>query len=290
MCPPQNVVHDTFCIVLSMKAAVPPAGLTLYTFAMSHYSEKIRWTLDSSSIPYREVCMTPVFHMLPALRMGGRGQTTLPILRSPKRAIQDSPRILDWLVDNYGPLSVLPTPQLAQIRAVEQRFDAIGKDVARFLYAHSFGESDDYILKLWTDFASPHQAAFIRAAYPVIRWGFKRKLHINASRAEIAKQRITEAIDWLEAELADGRRYLVNNRFSAADITAAALLAPLACPSEHPVYGKPEFALGMHAATKPWRHRMALTWVRQIYESHRGTMTGGVFPQQASPIKPRQRA
>jgi glutathione S-transferase len=265
-----------------MKAVAAP-GLTLYTFAMSHYSEKIRWTLDVSHIPYREVCMTPVFHMLPALRMGKRGQTTLPILRSPKRAIQDSPRILDWLVDNYGPLEVLPTAPLPQIRAVEQRFDAIGKDVARFLYAHSFGVSDAYILKLWTDYATPAQAAFIRSAYPAIRWGFKRKLHINPSRAEQARERITKVVDWLEGELADGRRYLVGGRFSAADITAAALLAPLACPAQHPVYGQPAFLVGMTAATAPWRHRMALQWVRRIYELHRGSLTGGVFNQQPRP-------
>ena len=53
----------------------PRAPLTLYTFAMSHYSEKIRWTLDACDIPYREVCLSPAFHMGPALRMGGRGQT-----------------------------------------------------------------------------------------------------------------------------------------------------------------------------------------------------------------------
>lgn len=263
---------------------------TLYTFAVSHYSEKIRWTLDHSHIPYREVCMTPVFHMLPALRMGKRGQTTLPILQSPKRAIQDSPRILDWLVENYGPLDVLPPAQLTQIREVEQRFDAIGKDVARFLYAHSFGVSDAYIIKLWTDFASPGQAAFIRAAYPVIRWGFKRKLHINPSRAEQAHQRITKVIDWLESELADGRPYLVGDRLSAADITAAALLAPLACPAEHPVYGKAEFVLGMTAAIAPWRHRMALQWVRRIYELHRGCMNGGAFTQQPPASADRLRA
>ena len=53
-----------------------PHPLTLYTFAMSHYSEKIRWVLQASRLPFREAVMTPAFHMLPALRMGGQGQTT----------------------------------------------------------------------------------------------------------------------------------------------------------------------------------------------------------------------
>lgn len=246
------------------------SGLTLYTFAMSHYSEKIRWALDYSHIPYREVKMTPVFHMIPALRMGRRGQTTLPILQTPRSAIQDSPRILDWLLDSYGPLELLPATALGQIRDTERRFDAIGKDVARFLYANSFGSADQHIKRLWTDHASPAQARFIRAAYPVIRWGFKRKLQINDKRAELARRRITEVMDWLESQLADGRTYLVGDRLSAADITAAALLAPIACPPQHPVYGEPQFAQSMAGAIAPWRNRQALQWVRRMYEQHRG--------------------
>lgn len=255
-------------------------SLTLYTFAMSHYSEKIRWTLDHSHIPYREVRMTPVFHILPALRMGRRGQTTLPILQTPKRSIQDSPRILDWLIEHYGPLDVLPKAQLTQIRDVERRFDAIGKDVARFLYANSFGSADAHIARLWTDHATPGQAAFIRRAYPLIRWAFKRKLSINAKRAALAQARITEVMDWLEAQLADGRTYLVGAHLTAADITAAALLAPIACPAQHPVYGEPQFAQSMAAAIAPWQHRAALQWVRRIYELHRGRFSSDLSTEQ----------
>lgn len=262
-----------------------PSGLTLYTFAMSHYSEKIRWTLDHSHIPYREVCMTPVFHMLPALRMGKRGQTTLPILQTPRTAIQNSPRILDWLIDNYGPLDVLPAAHLLGIREIEQRFDAIGKDVARFLYANSFGKADEHILRLWTDHASAPQAAFLRLAYPVVRWGFRRKLHITAKRADLALQRITREINWLDTQLADGRFYLVNNRFSAADITVAALLAPIACPTQHPVYGDPLFATSMADAIRPWRDRKALQWVRHMYDLHRGEFTGGAFSPQSDRLR-----
>ncbi|MBI5924218.1 MAG: glutathione S-transferase [Aquabacterium sp.] len=267
-----------------MKTNIP-SGLTLYTFAMSHYSEKIRWTLDHCHIPYREVCMTPVFHMLPALRMGKRGQTTLPILHTPSKAIQNSPRILDWLIDNYGPLDVLPSPNRQAVREVEQRFDAIGKDVARFLYANSFGKADEHILRLWTDHASPGQATFLRVAYPFVRWAFRRKLSITPKRAELALQRITREINWLDTQLADGRLYLINNRFSAADITAAALLAPIACPAQHPVYGDPQFAASMVDAIKPWRDRKALQWVRQMYDLHRGEFTGGAFSPQSTRLR-----
>lgn len=267
-----------------------PQALTLYTFAMSHYSEKIRWLLDHARIPYREQCLTPVFHMLPALRMGKRGQTTLPVLRTPTEAVQDSPRIVTWLGQHCGPLDVLPIQHEQAVRAVEGRFDAIGKDVARFLYANSFGVADDHIVKLWTDHATPAQARFVRLGYPLIRWGFRRKLHINARRAALARQRITEVMDWLEQQL-DGRKlYLVGDTFTVADITAASLLAPIACPLQHPVYGDLAYRTGMAAAIEPWRNRAALQWVRKMYDAHRGDWRGGVFAPGGSPASSRAAA
>jgi glutathione S-transferase len=254
---------------------------TLYTFAMSHYSEKIRWTLDQAGIAYREVCMTPVFHMLPALSKGRRGQTTLPVLETPLGSIQDSPRIIDWLAEHHGPLATLPAAQAQAIREVEARFNAMGKDVARFLYAKSFGVSDELIIRLWVEYATPAQSRFIRLGYPLVRFGFRRKLKIYGKHITRAEQRIGETLDWLDAQLADGRRYLIGNRLTVADITAAALLAPLACPLQHPVYGEALYQEGMKGALKVWGHRRALQWVRDVYDSDRGTMNGGAFTQPA---------
>lgn len=254
-----------------------PAPLTLYTFAMSHYSEKIRWTLDVSDIPYREVCLSPAFHIGPALRMGGRGQTTLPIVQAEGFSVQDSPRILTWLQSNRGPLTVMPLALDTTVREVEQRFDAIGKDVARYLYAGSFGVADAHIIKLWTDHANALQAAVIRATYPVMRWVFRQKLQIKPKRVELARRRIGEALDWLDTRLADGRHHLVGDTFTVADITAASLLAPLACPAQHPVYGDPAYQAGMRAALQEWEGRPGIAWVRQLYATRRGAMKGGVF-------------
>jgi glutathione S-transferase len=255
--------------------STPP--LTLYSFAMSHYSEKIRWTLDICDIPYREVCLSPTFHIGPALRLGGHGKTTLPIIQSDGQSVQDSPRILRWLQTHRGPLSVMPTESQALQQDIERRFDAIGKDVARALYAGSFGVSDGHIVKLWTDHASPAQALFIRATYPIMRWGFKQKLQITPRRVALAQQRIDAALDWLDEQLSDGRTHLLGQTLTVADITAASLLAPLACPPQHPVYGEPAYREGMRAALQRWTDRPAIAWVLRMYAQHRGPMKGGVF-------------
>lgn len=247
--------------------------LTLYTFAMSHYSEKIRWVLDAEGLPYREVIMTPAFHMLPARRMGGRGQTTLPILQAGREHIQDSTRILEWLAANRAPLKTLPADAAAcaEVMAVEERFDAIGKDVARFLYWTGFHHPQQ-IKALWTRHATPLQRAVIRLGYPLIKLGFKRKLRINARDVARAQQRIEAELDWLDARLAAGHRWLAGDAFTVADITAAALLAPIARPPQHPIYGEASFAATLPPVARAWQARPALQWVRRLYAEQRGAV------------------
>jgi glutathione S-transferase len=244
-------------------------SFTLYTIAMSHYSEKIRWLLDAEGLPYQEEALTPVFHVPKALLKGMRAQTTVPVLQDGNRSIQDSTRIIDWLAAHHGPLRTLPAAQRDEIMAIEDRFDAIGKDVARYLYFSGFAHTDK-VLEMWTRFATPTESRVVRATYPLIKAVFKVKLRINAADAARAERRIDEALRWLEQRVADGRLYLVGDRLTVADITAASLLAPMACPSEHPVYGEASFRDKMGVNPALWGQRPGLDWVRRLYREHRG--------------------
>jgi glutathione S-transferase len=251
-----------------MSASPRPTHITLYTIAMSHFSEKIRWLLDVEGVPYREVALTPVFHVMPALLMGGRARTTVPVLKADGRSVQDSTRIIEWL-GQHGGLATLPADHKAEIMAIEDQFDGIGDCVVRYLYQRGF-DHPEFILSLWTRFATPAQSRFLKLAYPLIKQVFKVKLWINEASARRAEQQLNEVVSQLERRLADGRFYLVGERLTVADITAAALLAPLACPPEHAVYGAPAFIEKMALEGSAWRDRPGMAWVRQMYAQHRG--------------------
>jgi glutathione S-transferase len=81
---------------------------------------------------------------------------------------------------------------------------------------------------------------------------------------------VRAALDRLEAELQPSG-YLVGDRFSVADLTAAALLAPVVFPPEFP-YAPPG---PLPAPVVRWRDafvgRRALRWVAEMYRRHRGT-------------------
>ena len=241
--------------------------LILHTFSVSHFSEKARWLLDAGGIDYVEEPWVPFLHIAKALRKGGRGATTVPVLDTGNGCVQDSTRILLWLEKNRAPFALMPTdPKLREeVLAVEDRFDRVGNHVVRYAYSVSLDNADG-VTKLWTIDATPGQTRFMRAAYPLLRLVFRGKLKLGQSAAiATSEQRFSEGLDWIAEQLKDGRRYLVGNQFTAADITAAALLAPIACPDEHPVYSQPDYRDGIAPLRDQWAGHPALDWVRTVY-------------------------
>lgn len=249
------------------------ATLKLHTFALSHFSEKARWLLDAGGIDYIEEPWVPFLHIAKALRKGGRGATTVPVLDTGEGCVQDSTRILLWLEKHRAPFALLPTdPALRQeVLAVEDRFDRIGSYVIRYAYSVVLDNAEG-VIALWTIDATPMQTRIVRAGFPLMRVIARKKFKLaNPAAIATAEQRFGEALDWLAEQIKDGRHYLVGNQLSAADITAAALLAPIACPDEHPVYSRSDYREGIASLREKWDAHPAFAWVRSTYRQHRKT-------------------
>lgn len=255
--------------------------LELFTFSLSHFSEKIRWSLDASAIAYRETRWTPFFHVLPALLRGRLG-TTVPILKTPLGTIQDSTRILLWLEQHEPRFTLLPTsPELrAEALDVEARFDRIGSYVIRYAYSSAL-EDPASLIKVWTLDANAVQKRIVAAAFPLMRAALRNRYRIAPEHVERARTNISEALDFLDQRLADGRRYLIGDVLTAADITAASLLAPLVCPDQHPVYRREDFRATVAPLVRDWTGRPAFQWVRERYREDR--LRPGQLPRACDP-------
>lgn len=245
--------------------------LTLHTFSISHFSEKARWLLDASGIDYIEKPWVPFFHIVSALRLGGRKKTTVPILITETGPVQDSTRILLWLEKHRAPFALMPVePALReQVLVVEDRFDRIGAHVIRYAYRDALDDSEG-IKTVWTLDASPLQKRIVGAAFPLMRAAFRQMLQSSNPKAvALSERKILEGMDWIAQRTAQGHRYLVGDTLTAADISAAALLSPLACPDEHAVYSRPDFQKGVTALKARHADHPAMVWVRRIYREHR---------------------
>ena len=72
----------------------------LYTFTISHFAEKARWSLDYKAIHYQEKRLVPGSHFLIVKRIAP--STFVPVLQDGGRIIQGSSAIIDY-VDEHSP-------------------------------------------------------------------------------------------------------------------------------------------------------------------------------------------
>lgn len=244
--------------------------LELYTFGVSHFSEKARWLLDASGSEYREVRWTPFFHALPALRRSAGRATTVPILKHARGHVQDSTAILLWLDANLPGFDLLPRDPGARAEAleIEERCDRAGAHVIRYAYSATLDDARA-VTEVWTLDANRFERALIARSYPLLKRAFRSLFGIDAARVARSKQVIADTLDDLDARLADGREYLVGNALSAADITACALLAPLFSPDEHPVYSRADMRAAMQPLVADWQQRPVAHWLRRRYREDR---------------------
>jgi len=244
-------------------------GVRLYTFSLSHFSEKIRWMLDASGTRYREIALTPFLHIPRTLLLSGMRSTTVPILRADGVCIQGSARILEWLAEQRAPFPLLPQEPQARARTleIEKRFDRVGTHVIRYVYSEALNGRE--IARLWTLDSSALPAAAVQLAFPLMRVLTRRAFAITPANVEKSRLALAAALDWLDAEIADGRRNLLGSQLSAADITVCALLAPLACPDEHPAYRREDYRSATRAQLSVWSARPGLAWVRESYRQQR---------------------
>jgi glutathione S-transferase len=245
-------------------------GLRLYTFQVSHFAEKARWALDHKGVDYVERVLLPGSHFLVVRRMAP--ETTVPVLRDGETVIQGSSRIIDY-VDAKWPKDAL-TPVAADSRTsaveLERWLDSeFGTTLRRVLYYHVLSNRR-LVTGLFTQRGPWWGPSFYGAMFPVVRLAIRRMYAIAPESAERDKQRIDAGLERID-QLLDGKRYLVGDAFSRADLTLAALAAPLVGPAEHPTkWPSPgEYPPEVVALRERFGRSRAHDHVLRMYREHR---------------------
>ncbi len=246
--------------------------LRLITLPISHYCEKARWALERAGVRYREERHVQGIHQFVARRAGGG--KTVPVLVTPEGAIGDSAEILAWVDERTPPEHRLYPVEPAAREEVERlcrRLDeGLGPDGRRLLYIHMFAEPkltlrfNNQGVPYWEDRA-------IRLGWPLARGFAKRELGIRPTSEIDDEKAVFSEFDHVAELLADGRPHLCGERFGAADLTFAALSAPLLVP---PGYGVPLPQLeilprGMRALVERAREHPAGRYTLTLFATHR---------------------
>lgn len=240
---------------------------TLYLFSISHYCEKSRWHLDHKGLDYRARYLFPGLHRLTTGRLAR--STSLPLLRDGDRVLADSSDIARYLESTYPQQPLLPPsgPLREEILALEARYNRLGVHVRRWLYGQV--EQWDSVLDAMLRVHTPLFGLRDRSRPLLVK--VLRKLYgVTPERVAKSEAELLEALDALEKRIhGDPSRYLVGDRLSLADISAAAMLAPLLAPPGTPWAGIGGFSAPAQAKLDELWARPAGRWVLERYARDR---------------------
>lgn len=250
-----------------MSADTGATPLVLHQFAISHFCEKVRWALDFKGFDWRADAHVPGLHARPARRL--TGQSSLPVLElAPGRAIADSSAILDAL-ETLRPEPALtpaePVPAAAARRWEARLDEHLGVAVRRVCYA-TLLEHRDIVLPLLAHGTPWYGRPLLRVAWPALASRMREGFGLTPANVVRARQDIERIVGELAAAR-DASGYLVGGCFTRADLSAAALLAPLI---REPTYGVP-WPARMPEPLGSWCESLApeLEWVSATYAAHR---------------------
>ena len=203
----------------------------LLTIPISHFCEKARWALERAGLEYREEPHVQGVNRIVSRRAGGHG--TLPVLICEAGVLAESEAILRYADVHVAPERRLFPDGADGMTALCRELDAgLGPDGRRMIYAHMLPRKE--LMLRYNDAGVPAwEDRMMRALFPVAaRWG-ARELGVRADTLERERPRVRAVFDSIAERLADGRPYLFGERFTAADLTFAALAAALVLPPEY---------------------------------------------------------
>jgi glutathione S-transferase len=142
--------------------------------------------------------------------------------------------------------------------------------VRRYYYSEAIVDHPDSVQPIFTRGLAPSERRSLVENWRLVCQLMIGAMDLGAEQREESRRIVEDELDWLDGLLVDGRRFLLGDRFSRADITAASLLAPLALPKEHPTYELLEIPPRASADLALWAERPTLAWVRELYRRLRG--------------------
>jgi glutathione S-transferase len=202
----------------------------LITMPHSHYAEKARWGMDLTGIDYEEESHPPLFHLFATKKRGGR---SVPVLVHDGKSYTDSTDILIHLDDIGTKLYPTQAELRTEALALEETFDqSLGPHSRRWAYAQLLPHSA-LLLKVMSPGAGRVERALLPWILPIVKQVIKKAFRITDQSAIRSLGIVDQVFSDVGQRLQHENAYLVGDRFTAADLTFAALAAPVLLPPQY---------------------------------------------------------
>jgi glutathione S-transferase len=249
----------------------------LLTIPISHFCEKARWALDRAGIEYAEERHVQGIHRIVARRAGGG--TTVPVLVTGERVLSESEGILRYaderLEDDRRLFPSKPELRDEVVGLCRELDRGLGPDGRRLMYALML-ELKGPMLRVNNQGVPAWEGKTMFALWPLVtRWG-RRDLGIDGDTVRVDQENVRRAFDAIAERRADGRPYLCGERFTAADLTFAALAAAVIVPPEYGVRLPQPGELPQHIArmVRDFREHPAGAYAMELFRTERRRAAG----------------
>jgi glutathione S-transferase len=210
----------------------------LITIPISHFCEKARWALERAGVAYVEEPHLQGVHVAHALRRG-HSRTVPVLLTADGDVVPESSAIMRWAdahIADPGRRLYPVGVDGAEAARLEAWLDGdFGADGRLWMYHVTLPAVQTLEASVVHGIPAWEKHLFRRGRAPLNAF-LCRYLGVNAETATAALARIDDVFATIGARLQDGRPYLCGDRLTAADLTFAALSAPVICPAQ---YGSP---------------------------------------------------
>lgn len=237
--------------------------IKLYQFPCSHFCEKARWALEYKRVAYRPVNLVPGFHLKPVRKLTAK--SCLPVLVDGTTVVQESSAIITYLDTKFLSHALTPPePQSARAALDWETYldEHIGVSLRLWFYHYAL-QNRDIALRFLLQGAPWPRSVLFKLVYPQVREKMLQSMNINANTARQAEEQLLAALQRLDETL-DGRSFLVEDRFSRADLTACSLLSPWCLPQQSQTIPGP-----LLETRKRLEGRRFYSWVRSVYDRYR---------------------
>jgi glutathione S-transferase len=244
----------------------------LITFPPSLDCELARFLLAYYGVPYQEQRHAFIFNFFATLWHG----CTLhfPLLYTASYRLDTVRKMIDYF-DPLCPADrnlLLTGAEHTQVESDWTQFNStLGGATAVFAYYHLLPHRDIMIRPL-SEGTPAFEAFTVRVAYPVYAKLLSSILHLSESSAAAALDQIRAVVKTVDERLADGRNYLVGDRFSLSDMSFAEALAPLVLPDNDgaPMPTLAEMPPPLQSLYAELRAQPAGQFALRIYHDYRG--------------------
>jgi glutathione S-transferase len=242
--------------------------MILHQFPYSHFNEKARWALAYKGVDHVRKGYLPGPHMKSIRALSG--QTSTPVLEWDGQIVTGSASIIDFLEQHFPDKPLYPLNEEERQTALNlcARLDEELGPAARTVMFSAMLNEPGYMTGMFSTGKSAPVRLFYRTLFPVARGLIARANGVNPENIKKCREVLKQYLDELNRIL-DSSDYLTGDRFSVADLTSAALLAPLANPS-HPDMARPSpVPVSVQQIIDEYRDEPVIGWVARMYSKHR---------------------